>query len=138
MKRNALLRSLAPGCRDTPPDACCVEWTVLRTAFRKRLTKDIVTLASSQGFPSPCEQSPQGRHAGCPGLPPSANWRERESRTAAFTAAFTLPPVGHTFLILVSSCCLPGLLISKVICTLLNESARLCPVQRRCQLPSCD
>ena len=65
---------------------------------------------------------------------PQRHWLARES----LTAAFTLPPVGHTFLILVSSCCLPGLLISRVLCTLLNESARLCPAKRRCQLPKCD
>lgn len=65
---------------------------------------------------------------------PQRHWLERES----LTAAFTLPPVDHTFLILVSRCCLPGLPISRVTCALLNESARPCPAERRCQLPNCD
>lgn len=133
MKRNALLRSLAPSCSDTPRRPLCGVDRA-QNSFTGKDSPRRSSLRPALGG-SPARVSKTHRDATQAARDSREHhWLERES----LTAAFTLPPVDHTFLSLVSSCCLPGLLISKVICTLFNESAPLCPAKRRCQLPNCD
>lgn len=134
MKRNDILRSLAPSCVDFPQTATVWSGQSVQNSIKGKDSHRRSSLRPAlKGSPALGSKTHRDLHK-LPGTPPSApGWSEKVSQ---------LPSCCHLW---ITHLWFPSLAAASQVvsfpgflCALLIESACLCPARRRCQLSQRD